>query len=336
MITVLQSFPSSAPQTNPYLTQLVGNLPEDVFSLGWSWRAALFSRYDVVHLHWPELLFRRANLVRSTAHQALFVILMLRIAASRIAIVRTVHNPTPHEPGGTLERWLLGWCARQTALWIGLNDSTELPAGRPSVVIPIGHYRDHYADAALGEQLPGRLLYFGLVRRYKGVLQLIDAFRNLSEPSATLRIVGQPNSADLRQAVESASRDDPRIVVELRYVEDDALARHISEAEMVVLPYAQMHNSGAVLLALSLDRPVLVPETPATIDLAEEVGRSWLITYRGELTAQILLNGLRRARVDERRGRPNLEARNWPRVAALHRAAYLAAVGRAESRAGTN
>ena len=334
MITVLQSFPSSAPHTNPYLTQLVANLPADITTLGWSWRTALFGRYDVLHLHWPEVLFRRAALLRGAAHQALFALLMLRVAASRIAIVRTVHNPTPHEPGGALERWLLGWCTRQTDLWIGLNDTTELPNEGSSVVIPIGHYRDHYPHAAPSEPVRGRLLYFGLVRRYKGVLRLIDAFRDLSEPAATLRLLGQPNSEDLRQAIELASRDDPRIGVELRYIEDDSLVRNIGQAELVVLPYAQMHNSGALLLALSLDRPVVVPETPVTLALAEEVGPGWLMTYRGELTSAILSLGLQRARADQRRGRPNLEARNWQRVAALHRTAYLAAVGQVESRVG--
>lgn len=327
MITILQSFPRGAPQTNPYLTQLVVNLPEDVSTLGWSWRAALFARYDVLHLHWPELLVRRKDLLRTTAQQILFVLLMLRIAASRIAVVRTVHNLTAHEPGGRLEGWLLGWCTRQTDLWIGLNDSTELPPGRPSVVIPHGHYRDHYAGVGLGEPVRGRLLYFGLVRRYKGVLQLIDTFRDLSEPALSLRILGQPKSDDLRQSIEVASRADSRIGLELRYVEDEALVRQIGEAELVVLPYAQMNNSGALLLALSLDRPVLVPETPSTISLAEEVGPGWLMTYRGELTAPILRDCLSRARADHRRARPNLEARDWTRVAAQHREAYLAAVG---------
>lgn len=322
MITVLQSFPIPAPQTNPYLTQLVSSLPEDVRTLGWSWRAALFGRYDVLHLHWPELLFRREDRLRTVAHRTLFMLLMVRIATTRIAIVRTIHNPTPHEAGGVVENALLRWCDHQTDLWIALNHTTELSRGRPSRVIAHGHYRDLYRDVPLTQSRRGRLLYFGLVRRYKGVLRLVSAFGALSEPDLSLRIVGRPNSEQLRLAIKAACRADPRISAELRYVEDQALVRDIGEAELVVLPYTEMHNSGALLLALSLDRPVLAPDTPATSALAEEVGPGWLLTYRGELDPAVLRDGLARAWSNERPDRPDLTAREWPGLGAQHRDAY--------------
>lgn len=325
MITVLQSFPRDGPQTNPYLTQLVARLPADVSPLSWSWRTALFGRYDVLHLHWPELLFRRENRLRTCAHQVLFALLMLRIALTRTVVVRTVHNPAPHEPGGLVEGWLLRWCLHLTGLWIALNDTTELPPGKPSVVIAHGHYRDVYDAARLPQPRRGRLLYFGLVRRYKGVLQLIAAFPGVNEPALSLRILGRPNSDELRGAIEAACRGDSRISAELRYVEDEVLIREIGQAELVVLPYAQMHNSGALLLALSLDRPVLAPETPSTAALAEEVGCGWLLTYRGELDGAVLRDGLRRVRADRRPARPDLSARDWPGLAVQHRNAYRAA-----------
>lgn len=325
MIAVLQSFPRPGPQTNPYLTQLVESLPRDVSTLHWSWRTALLGRYDVLHVHWPELLFRREQRIRTYAHRSLYVLLMVRIALTRIVIVRTVHNVSPHEHGGRLERLLLRWCDRQTALWIALNSSTELPVGRPSMVIPIGHYRDLYRGISLPRPVPGRLLYFGLVRRYKGVLDLLAAFRGMPEPELTLRILGRPNSEPLRAAIETACSQDPRTSAELRHVEDEFLARDIGEAELVVLPYTRMHNSSAVLLALSLDRPVLAPRTPTTAALADEVGPGWLLTYPGELDAPTLRDGLQRARSDQRPSHPDLTARDWPALGEQHRIAYLAA-----------
>ena len=50
-----------------------------------------------------------------------------------------------------------------------------------------------------------------------------------------------------------------------------------------MLPYRHMHNSGAALTALSLDRPVLVPETDVNRDLARETGPGWVVTFAGEL-----------------------------------------------------
>ena len=65
--------------------------------------------------------------------------------------------------------------------------------------------------------------------------------------------------------------------------------REVSESELVVLPYHQMHNSGSVLAALSLDRSVLVPDSEFNRSLAEEVGPGWVVTYDGDLTAESIL-----------------------------------------------
>lgn len=326
MIRVLQSFPRPGSATNPYLTQLVASLPDEVVTLWWSWRTALFGQYDVLHVHWPELLFRRDDRLRTIAHQSLFVLLMVRIALTRTELVRTVHNPRPHEVGGPFEGLLLRWCDRQTGVWIALNDSTPLPPGRPSAVIPIGHYRDLYLGTALPDSVSGRFLYFGLVRGYKGVLGLVAAFQGLNDPSMTLRILGRPHPEQLRHEIESAARADPRVGAELRFVEDELLAQGIGEAELVVLPYTRMHNSAAVLLALSLNRPVLAPRTPTTLALAQEVGPGWLLTYGGELTTSTLEDSLRELRSGSRSPRPDLTARDWPALGDQHRDAYLAAL----------
>lgn len=333
MIRVLQSFPRPGRATNPYLTQLVMSLPDDVTTLWWSWRAALFGHYDVLHVHWPELLFRRDGRWRTLARQCLFVLLMLRIAMNRIVLVRTVHNLKPHEPGDRFEDYLLRWCDRRTGLWIALNDSTPIPPGRPSVVIPIGHYRDLYDGMAMPATVSGRLLYFGLVRRYKGVLGLVAAFGGLVSPDLTLRILGRPHPEELGDEIEAACRADPRVSAELRFVEDESLIRDIAQSELVVLPYTKMHNSGAVLLALSLDRPVLAPDTPTTAALAAEVGPAWLLTYRGELDPTNLQAGLGRVRAAQHRStRPDLTARDWPALGARHREAYMSALRRRANR----
>ena len=48
----------------------------------------------------------------------------------------------------------------------------------------------------------------------------------------------------------------------------------------------------AALLALSLDRPVLVPANPVNDRLAEEVGPVWVQRYAGALTAEVLTSAL--------------------------------------------
>ena len=103
----------------------------------------------------------------------------------------------------------------------------------------------------------------------------------------------------------------------------------MGQAELVVLPYREMHNSGAALLALSLATPVLVPDNPVTRALAREVGEEWVRTYRGEVTAEALVEALCHVRQIPPGCRPDLSARDWATAVRSHLAVYEAAMCRA-------
>ena len=89
-----------------------------------------------------------------------------------------------------------------------------------------------------------------------------------------------------------------------------------------MLPYREMHNSGSVLAALSLDRPVLVPANHVNDLLAREVGPGWVLTYDGALAAEDIEAAL--ARLAERpvEGSPDLTGRDWSKAGADHLAAF--------------
>ena len=167
-LTVLQSFRSPGPQTNPYLVQLRQSTSAQVRVVCFSWRAALLGRYDVFHVHWPEVLLRGSSPGRTAGRQALFLVLLVRLAWQRVAVVRTVHNLAPHEAAAPSERVLQWLLDRSTTLWVRLNDSTALPPGAVRT-IPHGHYRDWFSGFPRPGPTPGRLLHFGLLRPYKGV-----------------------------------------------------------------------------------------------------------------------------------------------------------------------
>ena len=83
-----------------------------------------------------------------------------------------------------------------------------------------------------------------------------------------------------------------------------------------------MHNSGALLLALSLDTPVLAPDNEVNRRLAEEVGEGWLHLFEGTLTIEDLERALKAVTANPPDGRPDLSAREWPASAALHAAVF--------------
>ena len=334
---VLQSFPEGRTTTNPYLLQLSRSLSPSVEVLGFTWRRALTSRYDVFHVHWPEILVQGRTPARALARRMLFRLFLVRLRLRRTAVVRTLHNVRSHELSPQHDQRLLERFDQRTTLWIRLNSFTPVPADALEHTIPHGDYRDWYGDLMSGATMPGRLLYFGLIRPYKGVDTLVHAFRQLDtaaldDPLPTLRIVGAPQTRDLAKRLQRTSAGDPRVEFMLRHASDAELADAIRAAELVVLPYTEMHNSGAALLALSLDRAVLVPENAVTTALANEVGTDWVLTYTGPLSAEVLADALLRARRPRSAPAPDLSHRRWSVGAADHVEAYGRAIQSVRSR----
>jgi beta-1,4-mannosyltransferase len=329
-LVVLQSFPVPRPTTNPYLVMLQDSLRDvpGVRVLNFSWRSALLGRYDVFHVHWPETLLEGHSLLKSLAREMLAVALLLRLWLTRTPIVRTVHNiELPHDRPWH-EILLLKAIDRQTASRIRLNTLTQLPTGQPARTIRHGHYRDWFAGYPGRAVVPGQVGYVGLIRRYKGVESLIEAFRATDGimPGLTLRVGGKPSTPELARALADAAHADPRIGLDLHFLSDPELVELVSSSELVVLPHRAMHNSGSTLAALSLDRPVLVPESAVNAELADEVGPGWVFCYRGTLAGEDIVRTLTEIRQHPAPTAPDLSRRDWDQVGADHVAAYRAAL----------
>ena len=284
----------------------------------------LRGRYDVFHVHWPEVLVRSRRRPVAVARCLLLIAFLIRLRLTRVPVVRTVHNLDAHEPGSRLEAFALRFLDRSTSYWVTINPVTRRPEGSDGSYIPHGHYRDRFAGYARSDVVPGRLLYAGLIRPYKGVEQLLDVFARLPD-GHTLRVVGRPTPG-LRTVVERATAADPRVTARLEFVPDADFVAELSAAELVCLPYSELHNSGILLVALSLDRPVLVPDTATTRALAAEVGEGWVHRFSGELTPDDVVTTLARLRSDPPADRPHLDGRDWPRVAGAYGDAFLAAL----------
>jgi beta-1,4-mannosyltransferase len=325
-LTVLLSL-SPPDGTTRYVDQVVGGAAPNVSYRFFTWRAAFSSRYNVFHVHWPELLVRHDNRLKAFLLRRALGVLLLLLRIRRVPIVRTIHNLRPHESGHSAEVRVLDAVDRRTRVFIRLNPTSALPsaasADAHTVTILHGHYRDRFRTDT--RSVPGRLVNFGLIRPYKGVETLLAAFRALEDPDLTLRIAGRP-SGGLREVIEREQTKDPRVSSVLRFVSDDELVEEVAQGELVVLPYRQMHNSGAILVALSLARPALVPASAANAVLAAEVGVGWVHQYQGTLTPEILGNTLESIRVNPPASPPRLDGRDWATLGLAHRDAYVRAL----------
>ncbi|MCJ0904451.1 glycosyltransferase [Rhodococcus sp. ARC_M6] len=319
-LRVLLSVRGPSKTTNPYVVQLADSVRESGAEVQYfSWRTALLGHYDVLHVHWPEVMMRRDGVLARAAARVRFAMMMARVQFTDTPIVRTAHNVRAHETGARTEAALLRWCDRRTRTWIVLNELSTVPPGARRILIPHGDYTDWFSRYPKSEPVAGQLISFGLIRPYKGTELLLESFANVTTAGASLRIVGKPSTDELRSVVESATRADGRISAVLDYVEDSALALEITAAQLVVLPYQDMHNSGALLLALSLERPVLVPDTAITRRLSDEVGPGWVRLYPGALTTESIDAALT---VPAPAESPDLSAREWPKLGLAHVDAY--------------
>ncbi|QYF72853.1 glycosyltransferase [Cryobacterium sp. PAMC25264] len=331
---VLQSFAGAPSTTNPYLLQLSTHLGPDPHVLGFSWERALMERYDVFHVHWPAALLHGSTSLRSLVKRLLFRALLLRLwlGRRRTALVRTVHDDHGQRVGSRTERALLARLDQRTTLWIRLTPATPIPQAAHVRTIEHGDYREWFGSIDESPAMMGRLLFFGLIRPNKGVAHLIEAFTNLrSGPdgeAVSLRVVGSPTTTAVGAEILLAAGADSRVTVTLGRPGDAELAAEIEQAELVVLPYPDLHGSEASVLALSLARPILVPGTPVARVLQSEVGAGWVFTYAGGLSAATLGDALTGFRSGKTGGgsRPDLSTRAWPLIAAQHRAAYATAV----------
>jgi len=133
-------------------------------------------------------------------------------------------------------------------------------------VIPHGVY-DHYervekdkAKELLNIEEDFVILFFGLLRPYKGVKYLIKAFELLPKDvieNSRLLIVGETweDRESVKIAENSKYRDKITIVNE--YVPDDEVSLYFSIADVLVLPYTRASQSGVAHIAMSFGLPII-------------------------------------------------------------------------------
>jgi glycosyltransferase involved in cell wall biosynthesis len=110
------------------------------------------------------------------------------------------------------------------------------------------------------------ILAFGLVRPYKGTDLLLEAFRELD--GAELWIVGMPRMPmDELHRLARQARGTVRFVD--RFVTDPEIPAFMRRADLVVLPYRNIEQSGVLYTALAFGRPLVLSDVGGFPEIAE-------------------------------------------------------------------
>ena len=328
---------------NPYTWLLYSHLAElGVRVRDFTPSRALLGGYDILHVHWPEKALMTGGRPARVAGALVGRVVLQAARLHGARVVWTTHNARPHEGRDTgLERWYWSGVVRRVdgvihpsaASQAAVEAAYPWMAGLPHAIVRLGHFRGSYPDQVSAEEAraafglsPGAavITFLGLVRPYKNVPHLIGTVRALPpERGAVLLVAGAPLSAGLAADIERAAGGDPRVRLTLRHVPDEDVQRYLRAAHLVVLPFTDITNSGSALLALSFDRPVLVPRRGAMGELQELVGPDWVRTYEGELTPAILDQAIAWA-CASRPSAPDLSALDWRAIAEETLAFYRA------------
>ncbi len=231
---------------------------------------------DVVHFQWLTVQHVDGHLLPRRRSES----------GGRRPLVLTAHDVLPREPRpGQLsaQRRLY---ERFDAVVVHSEHGRQRLTREPGVdpdrvhVIPHGSFA-HLADVP--QQPGGRapfqtdrpvVLCFGLMRPYKGIDVLLQAWRGIED--AELWIVGMSrmDTGPLRAMVDAlnARRDtgsgQGRVRFVPRFIKDDELPGYFRRADLVVLPYREIDQSGVLFTALAFGKPLLLSDVGGFPEIA--------------------------------------------------------------------
>lgn len=135
------------------------------------------------------------------------------------------------------------------------------------------------------------ILFFGLIRLYKGLDILLEAFEKLPE-DYQLIIAGEPyGSFDRYQKIIDRIAKPERIHMSLKYIKDSEVSVFFSAADIAVLPYRSATQSGISSVAYHFEVPMIVTDVGG---LKETVGDTGTGIVAPECTPQAIMHEIER------------------------------------------
>lgn len=184
------------------------------------------------------------------------------------------------------------------------------------------------------------ILCIGRIKPYKGVEHILNAFRLLiqDDPSYRLVIAGevQKGNEDYLASIREAAADElenGQVLLHARFIADDEMEVYLKAADVLVLPYNEIFQSGVLFLGYSFGLPVIATDVGS---FREEIveGETGYICQPGDaadlarsietfFASDLYLNldSTRRKIIDYA-----ATVHSWEAVAKITRAAYEAAL----------
>jgi glycosyltransferase involved in cell wall biosynthesis len=283
--------------------------------------------------HVPDMLrYRRHAGTADLVHWQWLTVqpLDVRLLARKRPRVLTAHDVIPREPRPGQIAATRRLVDRMDAVVVHsehgagrLRDELGLDPERVRV-IPHGAF-DYLTRQSDERPLPPELaevegpvvLFFGLLRPYKGIDVLLEAFREVE--GAELWIVGMPRMP-VEPLREAAAHCATTVRFVPRFVTDPEIPAFFRRADLVVLPYREIDQSGVLYTALAFGKPMLLSAVGGFTEVEREHGAAQLVPPGDPATLAAALNELlsnegARERLAEAAGEAAAGPYSWDRVA---------------------
>lgn len=290
----------------------------------------IMDKYDLVHIHWPENFLNKKGFLKNIFKLIAFKLILEIIKLKGGKIVWTAHNLKCHENNNIyLEKLFWKTFIKDLDGYITLTESSRLSLSKihPEInkknqfTIPHGHYKEAYENNISKKQSRKILnidkdsfviLNFGKIREYKGITRLKAEFNKLSNKKSLLYIVGESKNHKILSQISNLENE--KIILINKFIPSKDIQIYLNSADLIILPYKEILNSGSLFLALSFNKPVLVPDTPTFREIKDKVGSKWIKIYSGEINNQIIEESIKWAR-NVRNKKINLSDFNWDKIA---------------------
>lgn len=207
------------------------------------------------------------------------------LRAAGVPVVMVCHNVEPHE-SSPVDRALLrvAYAPVQRFVVHARSERERMAKYRPQAPVSVHAHPvyDQFADDGVPERADARrtlgldgdrwLLFFGLVRPYKGLDLLLRAMPAVhAATGAKLAVLGEcyGDEAPYREIVREHGLEDV-VRLEFRYASNEEVPTWMAASDAVVLPYRHATQSGVAQAAYGCGRPVISTRVGGIPDIVEE------------------------------------------------------------------
>lgn len=228
-----------------------------------------------------------------------------RLINKSIWKVGLVHNALPHE-SSILSKMLGSYFMSACNSFIALSnyvkkDIISLAGEKKSVLVLDHPVFDHYKNSdrstinknkiAYGlNDNKKTLLFFGLIREYKGLDLLLEAM-SLLDDSYQLLVIGECyEDFNKYQRIIDASPAKKRISINAKYIADDEVSNYFSVSDLLVLPYKSATQSGVLATAIQMNTPIV--GTPVG-ELGNAIKKSGIGLVASDVSAKAIADAIK-------------------------------------------